>query len=67
LAPGYYGPRQKMDFLNPNYRKYAERIIRQIAGHFKDHPAVIGYQIDNETFPNGLSTPYADRAFRERL
>ncbi len=67
LTPGHYGPRQNMDLLNPNYRKYAERIIRQIAGHFKNHPAVIGYQIDNETFPNGVSTPYTDRAFRERL
>ena len=67
LTPGHYGPRQNMDFLNPNYRKYAERIIRQIVDHFKNHPAVIGYQIDNETFPNGVSTPYTDRAFRERL
>ena len=65
--PGAYGPRQNMDFLNPDYRKYAERIIRQVVGHFKDHPAVIGYQIDNETFPNGISTPYTEKAFRERL
>jgi beta-galactosidase len=56
-----------MDFLNPNYRKYAERIIRQIAGHFKDHPAVIGYQSTTRLFPTAFSTPYADRAFRERL
>ncbi len=67
VPPGYYGPRQNMDFLNPNFRKYAERIIRQVVGHFKDHPAVIGYQIDNETFPNGVSTPYTERAFVERL
>jgi beta-galactosidase len=67
LTPGYYGPRQNLDFLNPNYRKYAERIIRQIVDRFKNHPAVIGYQIDNETSPNGVPTPYTDRAFRERL
>jgi beta-galactosidase len=67
LTPGFYGPRQNMDFLSPSYRKYAERIIRQVVGHFKDHPAVIGYQIDNETFPNGVSTPYTEKAFRERL
>ena len=35
--------------------------------HFKDHPAVIGYQIDNETFPNGVPTKYANAAFLERL
>jgi beta-galactosidase len=67
LTPGAYGPRQNMDLLNPEYRRYAERIIRQVVGHFKDHPAVIGYQIDNETFSNGISTPYAAKAFRERL
>ncbi|HYK88374.1 MAG TPA: beta-galactosidase [Acidobacteriota bacterium] len=45
----YYGPRQNMDITNPTYLFYAERIIRQILSHFKDHPAIIGYQIDNET------------------
>ena len=67
MPPGYYGPRQNMDFLNPDFRKYAERIIRQIVGHFNRHPAVIGYQIDNETFPNGAVTPYTERAFLDRL
>ncbi|MEK7754877.1 MAG: beta-galactosidase [Acidobacteriota bacterium] len=67
LTPGYYGPRQNYDFLNPHFRRYAERIVRQVVGHFKDHPAVIGYQIDNETFPNGVATPYTTAAFLERL
>jgi beta-galactosidase len=65
--PGYYGPRQNYDFLNPHFRQYAERVIRQIAGHFKDHPAVIGYQIDNETSPNGVATPHTMTAFVNRL
>lgn len=67
LPPGYYGPRQNIDFLNPDFRRHAERIIRQIVSHFKNHPAVIGYQIDNETFPNGIPTSYANQAFLERL
>src|SRR5947209_14255194 len=67
LAPGYYGPRQNYDFLNPLFRQHAERVIREIISHFKDHPAVIGYQIDNETFPTNASTPYANAAFLERL
>lgn len=67
LKPGYYGPRQNYDFLNPYFRKYAERIVRQVVSRFKDHPAVIGYQIDNETFPTGVSTPYTSAAFLERL
>lgn len=67
LTPGYYGPRQNYDFLNPYFRQHAERVIREIVSHFKDHPAVIGYQIDNETFPNGVPTKYMDAAFLERL
>ena len=65
--PGYYGPRQNYDFLNPDFRRYAERIIRQIASRFKDHPAVIGYQIDNETYPNPVTTPHTTAAFLQRL
>ena len=65
--PGYYGPRQNFDYLNPDFRRHAERVIRQIVGRFKDHPAVIGYQIDNETSPNGVPTRYTTAAFLERL
>lgn len=65
--PGYYGPRQNYDFLNPYFRQHAERVIREIISHFKDHPSVIGYQIDNETFPTGVPTPYMNSAFLERL
>ena len=48
-GPGKYGARQIMDISNPTYLFYAERIIRKLIGHVKDHPAVIGYQTDNET------------------
>ncbi len=67
VIPGYYGPRQNYDFLNPYFRQHAERVIRGIVSHFKDHPAVIGYQIDNETFPTGVPTPYMNAAFLDRL
>jgi len=66
-TPGYYGPRQNYDFLNPYFRQHAESVIRQIVSHFKDHPAVIGYQIDNETSPTGIPTQYTNSAFLERL
>ncbi|MGE7718423.1 beta-galactosidase [Priestia megaterium] len=48
-GPGRYGARQIMDITNPTYLFYAERIIRKLIGRVKDHPAVIGYQTDNET------------------
>lgn len=44
-----YGPRQNMDIAHPTYLFYAERIIRKLIGHVCDHPAVVGYQVDNET------------------
>jgi beta-galactosidase len=44
-----YGARQNMDITNEQFRFYAERVIRKIMEHVKDHPAIIGYQIDNET------------------
>src|SRR5919109_2126872 len=44
-----YGLRQNTDLLNPTYRFYCERVIRKIAEHYKNNPAIIGYQVDNET------------------
>lgn len=48
-GPGRYGARQNMDITHPVYLFHAERIIRQLINRVKDHPAVIGYQADNET------------------
>jgi len=44
-----YGVRQNMDISNEHYRFHAERVIRKMMEHVKDHPAIIGYQVDNET------------------
>jgi beta-galactosidase len=44
-----YGARQNMDITNMDFRFHAERVIRKIMEHVKDHPAIIGYQVDNET------------------
>ncbi|WEV46343.1 beta-galactosidase [Bifidobacterium sp. ESL0690] len=48
-GPGKYGARQIMDIVNPSYRYYAERVIRKLIAHVAQNPAVIGYQVDNET------------------
>lgn len=50
-----YGLRQHADITHPAYLYYSERVIRQIVLHFKDNPAVIGYQIDNETTSQGTA------------
>ncbi len=67
LPGGAYGPRQNMDLTHPEFRRYSERIIRKIAEHYAKHPAIIGWQVDNETAPNGLPLPNVQKAFVERL
>ncbi|MFI1507000.1 beta-galactosidase [Streptomyces sp. NPDC020597] len=43
-----WGARQEIDFTHPAFRFHAERVIRKIAARYADHPAVIGWQVDNE-------------------
>lgn len=49
FGKGQYGARQIMDITHPAYLFYAERVIRKLMEHVHKHPAVIGYQTDNET------------------
>ena len=66
-----YGIRQNMDVTNPDFLRYAERVIRKIADHYRDNRAVIGYQIDNETTSYGTAGPNVQADFvrylRERF
>ncbi|HEY0379803.1 MAG TPA: beta-galactosidase [Pyrinomonadaceae bacterium] len=62
-----YGMRQNMDVTSPAFRFYAERVIRQILNHYKNHPAVIGYQLDNETTSYGTAGPNVQVAFTDYL
>ena len=48
-GPNRYGARQNMDITNTHFRFHAERVIRKMMEHIKAHPAIIGYQVDNET------------------
>lgn len=43
-----WGARQEVDFTHPGFRFHAERVIRRIAERYAGHPAVIGFQVDNE-------------------
>ena len=62
-----YGIRQNMDTSHPAYRFYCERVMRQILARYKDHPAVIGYQIDNETSNYGAAGPLVQAGFVDYL
>jgi beta-galactosidase len=63
----FYGLRQNMDITHPVYRQYSERIIRRIAERYAKHPAVIGWQIDNETGAYGTAGPNVQAGFKEWL
>jgi len=56
-----WGARQEMDQSSPAYRFYAERVVRKVVGRYADHPAVIGFQVDNEP---GLHLPHNDHTFQ---
>ncbi|WP_330350798.1 beta-galactosidase [Streptomyces sp. NBC_00582] len=43
-----WGARQEVDITHPAFRFHAERVIRKIVARYADHPAVIGFQVDNE-------------------
>jgi beta-galactosidase len=66
-ARAAYGMRQNMDITHPAYLFYAERVIRQLLRHYKDHPAVVGWQIDNETTSYGTAGPSVQAGFADHL
>ena len=43
-----WGARQEVDFTHAAFRFHAERVIRKIIERYAGHPAVIGFQVDNE-------------------
>ena len=56
-----YGARQDVDYSHPGFRHLAERLIRKIVERYRDHPAVIGWQVDNEP---GLKLFYNHAVFQ---
>jgi beta-galactosidase len=58
-----YGIRQNMDITNPDFLRYAGRVIRKIVEHYRDNRAIIGYQIDRNHI---LGHGWSQRASRIR-
>src|SRR5215207_10137646 len=46
--PMPWGSRQEIDYTHPAFKFYAEQVVRKIVSRYAGHPAVIGYQVDNE-------------------
>lgn len=62
-----YGPRQSMDILNPDFLRYAERIIRKLLEAVIPYSCVIGFQLDNETKHYDNYGKYAQKKFLDFL
>lgn len=62
-----YGIRQNFDITSPVYLFYSERIIRKMMEHYAKHPAIIGYQVDNETGTYGAANYDYSRGFIDYL
>ena len=63
----YYGIRQNVNYTDPDFLFYAERIIRKMMEHYAKHPAIIGYQVDNETTPRDINNDNFQAMFRNHL
>ncbi|MCW2875660.1 MAG: bga11 [Streptomyces oryziradicis] len=69
-APGQaipYGGRQDADFTHPAFRHLAERVVRKIVARYAGHPAVIGWQVDNEPGIELLHNPAVFQGFVDHL
>ncbi len=73
LADGrrvHFGFRRSVCLVSPAYREHTRRIVRALAEHYRDHPAVVGWQIDNEFGCHNSARCYCEeceKAFRRWL
>lgn len=43
-----HGGRRHYNYNSPRYQEFCRRIVMKLAEHYGSHPAIIGWQIDNE-------------------
>ena len=56
----FFGSREEHSLSHPVFKYYSQRVIDKIVTRYKDHPAIIGWQLHNEP---GLFINYSDDAF----
>lgn len=47
-VPYYHGARRHYNYNSVRYQELSARIVEKLAAHYGKHPAIIGWQIDNE-------------------
>lgn len=62
-----YGHRQNVDYSSQSFRALCEPLIRKIVQRYRDHPSVIGWQIDNEPGAYLLHNDGVFESFKESL
>lgn len=65
-----FGARRHYDFASPVYRAECRRIVTELAQRYGEHPAVAGWQVDNEFGDHETGVSYGPAsavAFREWL
>lgn len=62
-----HGSRTNNALADPAYLRYCERIITEMARRYGNHPAVWGWQLDNEPMGHPDYSPSAQQAFRDWL
>jgi beta-galactosidase len=60
----FAGVRLHRCYNSPSLRKFGARIIEQITQRYAAHPAVIGWQTDNELAANDCHCEHCTRSFR---
>ena len=60
-----YGSRRNYCLHSPSFIAATRRIVTAMAAHYKNHPGVIGWQIDNELGDPICYDPYCRAAFQK--
>ena len=61
------GGRRHYCYTSPVYREYSRKIVTAMAGHYAEHPSVVGWQTDNEIGGPVCWCDACAKAFREWL
>lgn len=62
-----HGGRGRHCYNNPIFIQYVERLVNEMAKHYSNNPAVIGWQIDNELRGTKCYCNHCNEKFREWL
>lgn len=62
-----YGSREEHSYSHPTFRYYSRRVIEAIVKKYRNHPAVVGWQLHNEPGLKIDYSPFAFEGFKDEL